>query len=157
MLICNICKKEYATQQSRSNHMKKFHLNESENVILITPNSTKTPPKSTEITPNSTEITPNSTKTPPKSTEITPKNKCIKCNKIYSRSDSLLRHVKLNRCKVDKYKEKEQFELDKMKEQYDELKRQNEEVKKQLLLFKKRLFYKLGIQQIKQQVVSFVE
>ena len=125
MVICNICKKEYATQQSRSNHMKRFHPNESENVIKITPNTTEITPKSPNNTPNTTEITP--------------KNKCIKCNKIFSRSDSLLRHVKLNRCKVDKYKEKEQSELEKMKEQYEELKRQNEEVRKQLLEVQKLL------------------
>jgi uncharacterized Zn-finger protein len=46
----------------------------------------------------STKIHQNANYTPPKSTKNNNLN-CIYCNKIFSRSDSLYRHINSNRCK----------------------------------------------------------
>jgi len=75
VIICKYCNKEYSSQSSRSNHIKKFHLSE----------NLKTPP----LTPVH----------PPEKHQITPKNTCNLCNITFSRKDSLTRHINKNRCK----------------------------------------------------------
>jgi uncharacterized C2H2 Zn-finger protein len=81
---CKICKKEYKSYQSLWNHTKIIH---------------------TEIT-QSVTIIHNS---PPNNT-----HKCIRCNKLFSRSDSVKRHQ--NKCKIDVIIE--------LKEEINELKNQ---------------------------------
>ena len=73
--ICITCNKYYKNYKSLWKHNYIYHND------MLTPNTTKTPP--------------NHTKLPPKTTEL----KCEFCNKIYSRKDSLNRHLNLNRCK----------------------------------------------------------
>ena len=87
---CKICNKQYSSIHSRSNHIRIYH-----NVN----SSTKT------------------TVLPPISTKIH-QNKCVNCGKNFSRSDSLQRHQKLNRCKKEI--------LIKKDEEILELKKQNE-------------------------------
>lgn len=134
MVICNICKKEYATHQSRSNHMKRFHPIEIENVILM----------STHRHPNVNTI---STQSHPSVISLLSESElktnlelgntlynCKYCNNKFKTRQSKSRH-ELKHCK----KKKEISELEKMREQYEELKRQNEEVKRQLLEVQKLL------------------
>ena len=98
MVICNICKKEYATQQSRSNHIKKFHPNESENVILM----------STQCHPN---VIPMSTQSHPSVTTMSSQSElknnleldktlhnCKYCNNKFKTRQSKSRH-ELKHCK----------------------------------------------------------
>jgi uncharacterized C2H2 Zn-finger protein len=75
-LICPHCNKEYSSQSSRSNHIKKYHKSK----------LTETPP---------THFLP-----PPETHQIPPKNTCSLCKIIFSRKDSLTRHINKNRCKI---------------------------------------------------------
>jgi len=99
VVICKYCNKEYSSQSSRSNHIKKFH------------------------SIQNTEITPLTPVHPPEQHQNTPKNKCSFCNIIFSRKDSLTRHINKNRCKI---------EINKI-EDIDTIKKENIEIKKEML------------------------
>ena len=86
--FCKICNKKYASYKSLWFHNYKYHKIDSH----------------TEITPPPTEIPPNNT--------IKIQNKCNNCNIIFSRKDSLTRHIKItsdNNNKIEKI-EKEMVE-----------------------------------------------
>jgi hypothetical protein len=112
---CNICDKYYKSQSSLCNHNKKFH--------------PKNPQKNTIITQKSTFL-------PQNNTNIHNINKliCSYCSKKYSRTDSLNRHYKT--CKVKINIEMENIELKKENEklkinfqkEIDELKNQLKEL-----------------------------
>ena len=134
MVICIICKKEYASQQSRSNHMKRCHLIESVNVI---PMSTQCQPNvismSTQCQPNVIPVSSQSELKVNLELDKTLYN-CKYCNNKFKTRQSKSRH-ELKYCK----KKNETCELNKMKEEYNELKKQNEEVIKQNNEVKKQL------------------
>ena len=72
---CKYCNKQYSSKQSRSNHYYLYHNNNNNTKIH------QIPPPLHQIPPILIEI------------------QCELCNKIFSRSDSLTRHINLNRCK----------------------------------------------------------
>jgi len=83
--VCKICNKTYSSYQSLWNHNKKFHTLESTNL----------PPKPTNLPPKTTNL-------PPKTTFVPIQNiQCNYCNKIFSRNDSLKRHLKICKLKID--------------------------------------------------------
>jgi len=86
-IICIHCNKVFKSYQSRCNHVRKYHKD------VVTTNST-----------NSTNSTP---------ILDCVKNQCKFCNKIFCRSDSLARHINLNRCKNITSNEKELIEIKK--------------------------------------------
>ena len=75
---CDICIKKYSSYKSLWNHNKKFHTN------ILTPETPIHPPEQHQ---NKSE------------------NKCIFCNIIFSRKDSLTRHINKNRCINEKSKD----------------------------------------------------
>jgi len=83
---CSYCDKIYASYQSRCNHIRRYH---KQNIVI-------TPPLPQNPTPENHQNTP--------------KNKCLSCNKIFSRKDSLTRHVK-NRCKNEIIKNSNEKEV----------------------------------------------
>jgi len=101
---CNHCSKYYASYQSRCNHIRRYHKS-------IT----------TEIPPLPPTVTP-------KEHQNTPKNKCVFCNIIFSRKDSLLRHINKNRCKNDN--------IPVEKNEIEEIKKENLEMKKEMIEYK---------------------
>ena len=101
-LSCKYCNKKYASQSSRSNHIKKYH----------------SPDISTKVTPK-IKVTPK--------TLILVENQCQMCTKIFSRSDSLNRHINLGRCKSNKNElVKMKEEIIKMKEEINKLSKKPE-------------------------------
>jgi hypothetical protein len=98
--ICKYCDNEYSSYQSRSNHYKKYHTKDSQNVLQI-------PPKSSEIPPKSSENPPKSSKN-----ELC----CEYCNKTFSRIDNYKRHMK-DRCKNKKNNDELKKELEQVKNQ----------------------------------------
>ena len=99
---CKICDRYYKSPQSYSNHKRKFH------------------PESHQKTPNSHQKTPKQLSI---NEEVCDIIKCNFCNKIFSRKDSLNRHLKLNRCKSKNIftEQKVQYEkeLAKIKNMYE--------------------------------------
>jgi len=85
---CNTCSKFYSSYKSLWKHNKSFHSN---NNVQIPQNIHEIPQNTTQNTTNIHQST------------INDENKCYYCNKLLSRKDSLLRHVKI--CK-----EKEKME-----------------------------------------------
>jgi len=75
---CDICIKKYSSYKSLWNHNKKFHTH------ILTPETPIHPPEQHQ---NKSE------------------NKCIFCNIIFSRKDSLTRHINKNRCINEKSKD----------------------------------------------------
>jgi len=80
---CFKCTKKYASYKSLWFHNYKYHKKAS------------------------TENTPLPPTHPPEKHQNTPKNKCDFCNIIFSRKDSLTRHINKNRCKNDNKKSNE--------------------------------------------------
>ena len=78
-LLCKYCNKKYASQSSRSNHIKRYH-------------------KLTNSANSAESLKPIQ--------QISIENQCTFCNKLFSRSDSLAKHIILNRCKIKKSVEK---------------------------------------------------
>jgi uncharacterized C2H2 Zn-finger protein len=102
-VICPHCNKEYSSQSSRSNHIKKYHIHQSPAKPALP--STNNPPK------------------PPD------KNiKCTNCNITFTRLDSLSRHINKKRCKGEN-DTKENIEILKMKEEMTEYKKEMEKMK----------------------------
>ena len=89
---CNHCNKNYASYQSRCNHIRRYHKS-------LIPHQ---PPED-----------------PPEQHQNTPKNKCNFCNIIFSRKDSLNRHINKNRCKKEKTTENK---IEKMQKEIENLK-----------------------------------
>ena len=82
---CKICEKNYASNSSLWNHNKKFH-----------------PLNSTILPQNSTILPQNTTNLPQKITFKPIQNiHCNYCNKIFSRNDSLKRHLKICKFKIE--------------------------------------------------------
>ena len=142
MVKCNYCNKEYASYQSRSNHIKKFHLNENNN---NTNNPAKTHQKTTK-THQKTAETHQKTATNLQNSNyhiINPTNDnntlnkyiCNDCNINFTRLDSLKRHINLSRCKTKKNID----ELEKIKNENEHLKNQNNIIKEQLIEVQKLL------------------
>jgi uncharacterized C2H2 Zn-finger protein len=102
-VICPHCNKEYSSQSSRSNHIKKYHIHQSPAKPALP--STKNPPK-----------------TPDKNI------KCTNCNITFTRLDSLSRHINKKRCKGEN-DTKENIEILKMKEEMTEYKKEMEKMK----------------------------
>ena len=129
MVKCNYCNKEYASYQSRSNHVKKFHLTENNN----------DKPNDKHITlndkPNNKHITLND-KPNDKHKKI---YECKKCNKSYNHYQSRWRHeTKCNEInKLEKIKNID--ELEKIKNENEHLKNQNNIIKEQLIEVQKLL------------------
>jgi uncharacterized C2H2 Zn-finger protein len=96
---CKYCNKDYKSASSRCNHIKKFHSIQNTKITLLT------------------------LVHPPEQHQNTPKNKCSFCNIIFSRKDSLTRHINKNRCKI---------EINKI-EDIDTIKKENIEIKKEML------------------------
>ena len=83
--VCKICNKYYASNSSLWNHNKKFH-----------------PLNSTILPQNSTILPQNTTNLPQKITFKPIQNiHCNYCNKIFSRNDSLKRHLKICKFKIE--------------------------------------------------------
>jgi hypothetical protein len=86
---CTECNKIYSSYQSRWLHIKKYHQTL----------SAKLPPKCRQNRQNIHKIPPN----PAKMAEIESlKFVCNNCKKIFTRKDSLNKHINLNRCKCEK-------------------------------------------------------
>jgi hypothetical protein len=86
---CTECNKIYSSYQSRWLHIKKYHKTL----------SAKLPPKCRQNRQNIHKIPPN----PAKMAEIESlKFVCTNCEKIFTRKDSLNKHINLNRCKCEK-------------------------------------------------------
>jgi len=81
---CNICEKKYKSYKSLWKHNYIYHK-------VLPPSNTTS---STVTTPINTTLL-----------EVN-KLKCISCNELFSRKDSLTRHINKNRC-LKKNKEKE--------------------------------------------------
>ena len=113
---CTICNKFYKSYKSLWKHNDIFHKH------IIATTTTETPPITTE--------------TPP--TNII-KNKCYDCNIVFSRKDSLMRHINKNIC-IKKIDNKSEInEIKEIKKKNESLEKQNEEIKKEMLELKKML------------------
>ena len=123
--MCNICNKQYSSYKSLWNHNKDFHKINNDKKINLTHNNTQIHTNNTQLPQNNTQIQ---------------KNKCLSCNKIFSRLDSLKRHEKT--CKIVKdtniLKETE-LQLQLTKEQKELTKEQKELIKNEILLAKLKL------------------
>ena len=108
-VICKYCNKNYASQSSRSNHIKKFHKNDNIQPIQQ--------PIQNNETLNIQNIHSNI------------QNKCIKCDKILSNYFSKWRHEK--KCDVKTTKEKENNDKSK-DEEIIEMKKEMEKLKDML-------------------------
>lgn len=73
-IICKFCNKEYKSYSSRSNHIRLYHKKDSSSKTSISSSKTSIPLKS---------------ESPGKSINLL----CNKCNKTFSRSDNLKRHI----------------------------------------------------------------
>ena len=109
---CNHCNKNYASYQSRCNHIRRYHKQET-----------------TETTPLPPLVTP-------EKHQDTPKNKCAFCNIIFSRKDSLSRHINKNRCEKSENIIKNKFideqKIEKIEKEMLEYKKEVEVLKNQL-------------------------
>ena len=108
-VICKYCNKTYASQSSRSNHIKKFHKDDYIQTIHQ--------PIQKNETSNIQNIHSNI------------QNKCIKCDKVLSNYFSKWRHEK--KCDVVTTKENENNEKSK-DEEIIEMKKENMEIKKEM-------------------------
>jgi len=105
VVICQHCNKEYSSQSSRSNHIKKYHT--AKKPALAHPAPANQPPG------------------PP--VKII---KCTKCNITFTRVDSLTRHINKKRCKGENEEIKnENIEILKMKKENTEIKQELEKLK----------------------------
>jgi len=118
VVICQYCNKEYSSQSSRSNHIKKYH----------SELNTKTPP----ITPIH----------PPKPHQKHQTNMCSLCDIVFSRKDALTRHINKNRCKNIEIKNDK---IEKIEKENQEMKRENLEIKKEMEKLKEMLQKSLKI------------
>ena len=136
--MCNICNKQYSSYKSLWNHNKDFHKINNDKKINLTHNNTQIHTNNTQLPQNNTQIQ---------------KNKCLSCNKIFSRLDSLKRHektckiVKENNIIKKKELEKEQKELE--KEQKELEKEQKELAKIEMTILKLKLKIKSSKKQAK--------
>ena len=110
---CNICNKQYKTHQSLWNHKNKYHT-EIPPFIPIIPT----------IHPHITTILPTNN-----IIKKTDKTSCDYCNKIFSCYNSLNRHLKTCKIKVNILQKNEEIE-EKTLQEIEELKKENEEIKK---------------------------
>ena len=113
---CNICNKSYKSYKSMWFHKKKIH----ENSKII-------PQKTSTLSVNSTNITQ-------KNDIITEEDnllKCEYCNKTYSRTDNLKRHLIKCKIKEDIIKENEI-----LKKQLNIMEKNNKDIRKLLKQFK---------------------
>ena len=98
--ICIECNKKYASYKSLWYHKYKYHTHQ----------NTSIPPTD-----------------PPTQHQKTPENtlKCTKCNVLFSRPDSLSRHINKNRCKkiIDKNKDDRDIKIEKMEKEMFEYKK----------------------------------
>jgi len=96
---CNICEKKYKNYKSLWKHNYTFHKH--------------------QPTKNTPEVTPTEH-------QKTPKNiiKCNNCNLPFSRTDSLSRHIKKNRCKkiIENIKDDKDIKIEKMAKEMEKLK-----------------------------------
>ena len=117
---CNICQKKYKSYKSIWKHNYIYHKQDN------------------------AEITPLTPAVPPE----TRQNKCNLCNIVFTRKDSLTRHINKNRCKnemkIEKIEkiEKENLEI---KEEMLEYKKENLEIKKEMEKLKELLQKSLKI------------
>ncbi len=102
--LCHICNKYYKNNSSYWNHKKRFHSDESHTKphnCVGSPTQNHTKPHKSDVY---TEIH--------KNTNLDKDNQCDYCNKIFSRKDSLYRHINKNYCsmkkKIDKEKDLEE-------------------------------------------------
>ena len=105
---CKYCNKNYSSYQSRCNHIRRYHKL----------NTTETPP----LPPIN----------PPEQHQNTPKNKCSFCNSVFSRKDSLTRHISKNRCKNENKKLENEDKMEKMEKEMLEYKKEMDLLKTQL-------------------------
>ena len=115
---CSICKKKYKSYKSLWKHNYIYHKSDTAETTPLTPVA------------------------PPENRQNTPKNKCNLCNIVFTRKDSLTRHINKNRCKneikIEKIEkiEKENLEI---KEEMLEYKKENLEIKKEMEKLKELL------------------
>jgi len=119
---CNICEKKYKSYKSLWKHNYIYHKS-----------------KPTEITPE----------VPPEQHQNTPTNKCNFCNIIFSRKDSLTRHINKNRCKCDN-KLKNEDKIEKMEKEMLEYKKEIADLKN--LLQKSLKIHPKTLQKINNQL-----
>ena len=98
---CNICIKNYKSQQSLCNHNRRFHSNKPQNNSKL--------PQYTSILPQNT------------SKKINKMVSCKYCNKNFNRLDNMNRHMKT--CKIKKEKDNNNNYKTKLKLKDDEIKR----------------------------------
>jgi hypothetical protein len=121
---CTICMKNYKSYKSLWKHNYIYHKSDTAETTPITPVA------------------------PPENRQNTPKNKCNLCNIVFTRKDSLTRHINKNRCKneikIEKIEkiEKENLEI---KEEMLEYKKENLEIKKEMEKLKEMLQKSLKI------------
>ena len=106
---CKLCEKKYKNYKSLWKHNYIYHK------------------------PHPAENTPLPPPNPPEQHQNTPKNKCNFCNIIFSRNDSLTRHINKNRCKNET--KKEQYKDDEILE----MKKEMLEYRKEMELLKDQL------------------
>ena len=111
---CKYCNKNYSSIHSRSNHIRIYHKTDTSNVSTISHQNCEIHTENHQIPP---KILQNNT---------VDENKCNNCNKVFSRFDSLKRHIDLDRCKIKKIDEDE---IEEIKKQNIQLKKEMEELK----------------------------
>ena len=124
--ICEKCNKNYKNYKSLWKHKYIYHKHQN------------IPPTPTNPTPTATQKIKLPT-IPPKE-EI----QCDKCNKVFTRVDSLTRHINKKRCKVNKMKKKKaskklEEENNEIKKEMIEIKKKDELREKEMLEYKKEL------------------
>ena len=110
---CIQCNKKYASYKSLWFHNYKYHKHQSTEIPPIVP--------------------PTNHQNPPENNR-----KCNKCNIIFSRVDSLHRHIKKNRCKnekdikIEKIKDEKDIKIEKMEKEMLEYKKEMDKIKEML-------------------------
>ena len=123
-ILCKYCNKEYASYASRSNHIKKFHIVNTENIQT---EIAKTSPKIKNISPEIANISL-------KKDNII----CEHCKITFTRIDSLRKHN--NRCKIKNNEDnKLKQENEQLKEIVEKVKKEKEEMKQDIELLKKQM------------------
>ena len=110
---CATCKKDFKQKSNLLSHLRRkkpclqIYSDVNISVNIVPPKPAKIPPKPAKIPPNPAKIPPN----------IINKNICEHCKKIFTRKDSLNKHI-INRCKNNK----NNIIIDELKEENNKLK-----------------------------------